>query len=318
MGWVPTVTLLLVTSAFFAGCLEDKAPTTGFQPSRQLNATADTGVIQGVVVNSAVEPIEGVTVRVLRVEAEPLVTTTDMHGFFGFERVPPGDYFLEAEKPGFSKTQVSTTVLAGIADPDMLRIQLEVDLSTLPYYEGPFVFDGFLECGVRTPAAGVAVCFALANANGNLSDDQTQVHYPIAKQPTFAQIEMNWDATQALGSDLALRTSWGRCGAFYCDHGLSGVSPLIVPLNSTILDQIFGNQTELYNRVFADDVDATRPPTPVCHPDIPSVRTAGCLTGWGLIVNQKFSMYTTLFYGYQPDPSWTYIAQQKVPGPPSA
>jgi hypothetical protein len=278
-----------------------------------LAATETTGVVRGIVVDEAIRPVADVSV-VLQADGGPRETVTNAEGAFGFDALPAGTYFIRATKAGFVPTQISTDVVAGVAEPDVVKVLLAADPATTPYVEA-YSFDGYLACGVTTPPVGVALCFLAAE----YLNDHTQVTYPVSKRPAWVQTEMVWQSTQALGGELALMYSYdGGCGLF-CDHEVDGTSPLLLVANQTIIDTIgLGNGTDLYIRVFNSDLDETNPGlgdvcTPIPDPVLGNVWCLG--NGVGLTLEQKFNHYTHVFYGYQPPEGWRFSEGSEVPQP---
>jgi hypothetical protein len=311
-GWIA---LALVT-ALLAGCTS-KGADNGGEPVADFNdlglqATASTGIIRGIVVDDAIRPIAGASV--LLTPGDKTTLSTDA-GTFGFDALEPGTYFLRVEKAGFNATQTSTDVVAGVAEPAIVKVLLAVNPATRPYVE-VYQFEGYLECGVTTPPVGVALCFV----GGDTLNDNTQITYDLTRRPAWVQTEMVWESTQQLGDELALMYSYsGGCGLF-CDHEVDGTSPLLLQANQTVIDTIgLGNGTGLYIRVFNSDLDETDAGlddvcTPVPDPVLGNIWCLG--NGWGLTLEQKFNHYTHVFYGYTPPADWRFSSGQDVPQPP--
>ena len=81
---------LLVLALLLAGCSEPtETPDEPFDASLddELEATAETGVIRGVVVDAAIVPVAGVTVTIDGLDQE---TTSNEAGAFGFDGLEPG------------------------------------------------------------------------------------------------------------------------------------------------------------------------------------------------------------------------------------
>ncbi|MEA3135906.1 MAG: hypothetical protein QOC71_187 [Thermoplasmata archaeon] len=311
-GWIA---LALVT-ALLAGCTS-KGADNGDEPVADFNdlglqATASTGIIRGIVVDDAIRPIAGA--NVLLTPGDKTTLSTDA-GTFGFDALEPGTYFLRVEKAGYNATQTSTDVVAGVAEPAIVKVLLAVNPATRPYVE-VYQFEGYLECGVTTPPVGVALCFV----GGDTLNDNTQITYDLTRRPAWVQTEMVWESTQQLGDELALMYSYsGGCGLF-CDHEVDGTSPLLLQANQTVIDTIgLGNGTGLYIRVFNSDLDETDAGlddvcTPVPDPVLGNIWCLG--NGWGLTLEQKFNHYTHVFYGYTPPADWRFSSGQDVPQPP--
>ena len=304
----------LLAGALLAGCTgggNDPA-STGPEPTFDdlgLQATASTGIIRGVVVDDAIRPIMGATIS-LQGDLARETVSTDL-GTFGFEGLPAGTYFLTVSKAGYFDAQQDAEVVAGVAEPRIVKVQLLVDAANQPYVE-TYVFSGFIEC--MTP--NVALC-GLVNdlAASNLTQDNNQVVYPLAKVPDWVQTEMVWDSTQAAGGKMSVMYSYHNgcddAAGLYCDHEASGASPLLLVANRTVIDTIgLGTEEDLYIRTFTEAVEGTRH----CLPEVPEVGTA-CTGSAGLTLEQSFEYYTHVFYGYQPPEGWRFSSGDPVPQP---
>jgi hypothetical protein len=314
------VTLGMATLVLLAGCSDpggDDGDDADFS-DLGLTPTAETGIIRGVVVDDAIRPVAGATIAARGPAAEASTTSTG-EGLFGFEGLAPGTWFLTVEKPGFQTAQASVDVAAGVAEPPITKVLLAADPSSLPYFEA-YTYDGFLECGVTSPVVGVALCLAPNSFGQNVTTDKTQITYGVTGHPRWVQTEMVWESTQAAGGELALMYSWsGDCGLL-CDHEVDGVSPLLLQANQTVIDTILGNSSGFYVRVFNSDLDETDMGLDsVCTPiPDPVVGNTWCMAnGVGLTLEQKFTHYTHIFYGYAPDPSWRFTSGDPVPLPPA-
>lgn len=286
-----------------------------------LTATQDTGVIRGVVVDPGVVPLSNVQISV-RLQGTVLSTNTSETGAFGLEGLEPGTYFITASKAGFSTGQTSTDVVAGNSNPDVVKLTLEPDASTAPYYLA-VVNKGYIECSVTAVFYGVAACSVgpLASVTADLFLFENE----LSRKPTHLQSEMLWDSTQELGDAMALVWSYnlGQCGGLYCDSGKAdGISPLLLMGNATIVDQLFsdeGNRTSFIIRVFNSDLPDTRPPPgtgdQVCVDTL--VLGKPCARrGVGLTFEQSYEIYSHAFFGYQP-PEWRLSSGAAVPAPPA-
>lgn len=297
-----------------------------------LQATDTTGIIRGVVVDLAVRPVAGVAVE-LRGAGEPTRTTSNAEGAFGFDALPPGDYFLTASKPGYIEAQQSTQVVAGVEEPPIVKILIEADPTTQPYVEA-YVFAGFIECSVR----GMVIAYQC----GVTDVDVVHEEYELAMAPESIVSEMIWASTQAAGDELSLSI---RClpgdsdPAEKCPEGQRGIvrsegkSPQVARINRTLAEQwalgvnpliidlfAFGrSDLDAYNESTVDE--AQKPVTGedcldwngVVFPDGTCVRA----TGPGLILNQKVDVYTHVFYGYAPPEDWQFSVDGDPPAPPA-
>jgi hypothetical protein len=321
VGLPRSACLLLLLGTAFAGCLGGAKASTATDPVADVRvaATATTGVIRGIVVDPAIHPLQGVRLSI-RLGERTLEANSSATGSFGFEGLPAGTHFIEAHKKGYSTSRSGVEVQAGVSDPPVTKIALAPNPSDRPYIEA-FVFKGFLECGVTTPAVGVAVCYAFNLAKENLSADNTQVRYTFGPNLTWLQSEMVWQATNPAGTDLNLWHSYTCPGqTLYCDHGPRGRSPLLVTDNATWIHTLGLDVPggELYMRVFSAELDGTHPPPPadhVCAPD-PALGGEHCVGGAGLALEQDFTIYTHAFHGFAPPAGYRFSGDGEPVVPP--
>ncbi len=302
----------LLLATLVSGCTND--PTTsgddGPAPAafNDVVVTSTTGAIRGVVVTQAIVPIEGALV----VLAGGKNQTSDADGAFVFNGLEPGDYFLTVSKVGYLTVQASAVVVAGKADPAVTKVTLLLDASAFRPFVQEYVFDGFIQCSFTLVAVAFAACSA-ANIFVPITDDRFGVTYDMTQRPTWLQTEMVWQSTQAAGSEMSLQYSWGcdTNGGFLCDHGVGGVSPLLLIANATAIDEINGgdyNGTGLFVRSFNRGLRES-------DPDIPGYGSAPG-GGLGMTLNQRFTYYSHFFYGYEPTAGWRFSSGEGVPQPP--
>jgi hypothetical protein len=314
----PSIAAWALAAAFLAGCA---GGSDGGDPPAVderdfddlgLEASETTGLLRGVVVDDAIRPIANASVRIAG--PTPRDTTTNADGLFGFSGLEPGTYFVHASKPGYNATQASADVVAGVADPPIVRILLSVNPSTAPYVQ-TYVFEGFIECSGSFVAFGLAACSALG-----LPNDKFLAEYEVDRPPQWVQSEVVWESTQAVSPGLNVVYSYQGEDVLYTNYvEARGPSPLVLQANETVAASAgdgLGNGTSLIIRVFNEPIEGTRPSDPVggdgCV-DRPVL--GGCATGVGVTVEQSFSIITNVFYGVVPDPSWRYTEQGPYPIP---
>ena len=272
----------------------------------ELAASATTGIIRGVVVDEAVRPLAGV--RLLVQGTPPLDAVSSGEGLFGFDDLEPGTYFVAASKPGYRTAQASVDVVAGVADPPILRILLATDTSfKAPYFE-QFVFEGFIECSAGAGAVVTYVYGSICSANGQLfPNDRFAESVTLSGYPDFVQAEMSWESTQAA-------SQWLSHSFYYPDPdeldgqkdlSVDGTSPIINTMdNATAKEYIEGLEFEpgqnltLSQRIFTTADGGSYGP------------------GVALTVQQRFTVISTVFYGYLPPADWTFMDSGQVPAPP--
>jgi Carboxypeptidase regulatory-like domain len=323
---------LALPAVALAGCSDAKAPADPAQDvdfdDLDLQATSTTGIIRGVVVDSAVRPIADALLE-LRGADQPATTRSNADGAFGFDALPPGDYFITANKSGYVQSQQSAVVVAGVAEPPIVKILLESDPSTVPYVQ-TYVFDGFIDCSFRAVVIGHATCSQAGTPN-----DLFAVSYTPAGTPDWWQSELVWESTQAFGSDLSLDISC--LGGDPCPDGQvtinrsEGASPRHVTINRTLAEAfLLGTGQDVDIRVFAfgrsdtdvidDDqlngqLNSTSGGAVQCV-EWPAVFDA-CMRfgGIGIIVQQRFTVYIHEFHLYTPPPGWVFSVDGEPPQP---
>lgn len=165
-------------------------------------------------------------------------------------------------------------------------------------------WEGFIECGLSV--------IALCGAADDVTNDEFITHHPLDRTPEWVQSEMVWESTQALGSGFSLWHNAGNDGAFNASRGhwTYGQSPLLHISNETVIGaQDLGTRNnEQVVRVFTGGAEGTNP--------------LGCqsivlvICGVGAAVNQEFTVFTHIFYGYQPEADWRFTDDGE-PAPPS-
>lgn len=300
------LTFLTVGSMAFAGCSGGNGGAGGdpleAAENIDVQATATTGVIRGVVVDDAIRPVPDVEIVVAG--PTPANSKTGTDGLFGFEGLDPGTYFMTAGRPGYGPTQSSVEVVAGVDDPAIVKILLIADP-----FSGPRVtteiWEGFIDCSISFIAAGFAACATLGG------EDDFDVDYNPAGVPDFVQSEMHWKSTQTVAPNLIM--SWSRVipGQSLLDNWEQdqGTSPLLNKADRARIDEVGlggdmdcggGDAGCLYIRIFNGPIDGTNP---TC---VPRPVLGGCTTGVGVTIKQKFTIITNVFYSTQPPEGWLY------------
>ena len=290
---------LALLGTLLAGC-SGEAPDEALPPTDftelDLAATATTGIIRGVAVDEAVRPLAGVTIA-LQTEAGAKETKTTEDGIFGFEDLAAGTYFLAASKPGYFSAQTSVDVLAGVAEPPIAKVLMVADPVNRPYFD-VLKWDGFIQCSTRFVVNALAACSVTGIVDPSLSEDNFTFRMLPGKVPAFAQSEMVWESTQALGDGMKVQYTDDREGLDNYVIAI-GSSPLLISANETLLaDHDVDGETGLLVRIFAGSVDGTTPPA--CPP--------GPCEGVSVVVNQSFTVYTVLFYGFTPPEGYRFSA----------
>ena len=324
---------LLALSLPLAGCL---GGGTGTAQAPE-GATATTGILRGLVVDEAIRPVAGAHVNVTSSGATLNATTGD-DGLFRFVGLQPGTYVVEATKRFHSGHQQAVVVQAGIDEPELVRFQLVLEQGLVPFAQ-VYKHDGYHECGSNVMrvcsniniATWIVVCGQTGGqvCLGNVTNDRSVFFQHIDANPAFLQAELAWEATSPAGTDLSFLIGGGTEEELKGGVGLpaynytSGPSPLMVRLTNhegegawcrNVPDPPCGERALEESsigstRALLGQVDAG--PT---FKAAPCGQVDPCGAGWSM--QQQFTLYTTVFYGYEPPLDWLFTATGAPPQPP--
>ncbi|HJQ93946.1 MAG TPA: carboxypeptidase-like regulatory domain-containing protein [Candidatus Thermoplasmatota archaeon] len=310
----PLPLALAFVAALLAGCTQgspgEDLPPADFD-DLELEATATTGVIRGIVVDDAIRPIAGA--NVLLTPGDKTATSTDA-GTFGFDALEPGTYFLKVERAGYNATQTSAEVVAGVAEPPIVKVLLSPNPSTVPYVE-TLQFNGFLSLG-----AAIGITSVGTTINPTLSealDDTSIWTVEFAEVPAWAQGELVWTHNQAAGGMLIWEMVVGGTNDFK-GYRETEVSPALAYWNTTTLEAEAGNVTDpehgIAYRFFGGPHpllapgEGVIPPRDQC-PTVPTVVLGNrnpCSFGYGLTIQQRADAYIHHFYNFAPPEGWRF------------
>lgn len=253
-----------------------------------LETSDSKGLIRGIVISETITPIEGATVE-LRLTEGGKTQASDAQGAFVFRDLEPGDYFLTISKAGYFTVQASATVVAGVAEPPIVKVQLLVDVVNQPFTELQ-QWSGFLQCGAAIPGFGSVNPCAFTG-----SDNVHEFPFGANRTPDFAQAEAVWTGTQPLGNYLSF--------GFYDPDSLASnwksvntVSPAIVNATKDEIVEAVGEEADkLIVRLFpGTGPDGTNPT---------------------VVVEQRYDVYLTYFYGFVPRAGWAFAVDGLCNGP---
>ncbi len=247
---MPRQTVLALTLAaalLFAGCLgiggDDEADSQDPELQSKARTTADTGGIQGVVTDPAIQPIDGATITLSQTGD---ATQSAQDGSFAFSEVQPASYTMRIEADGFIGTEQEVTVRSGqVSTIDIIIAQKP---SIEPFSQA-IEKAGFVECSVRA-GVGFAAC-AVPNLllGNNATNDKFLFDFPLESNPWQMVSEMSWDANQPLGStlDLIIEPN-GISNDVRTEFGSTlGESPLVINTDRKRFAEIDLNTTRICN-----------------------------------------------------------------------
>jgi hypothetical protein len=246
----------------------------------EVEATATTGVIRGIVVDDALRPLAGANVTL----AGGSSTQTTEAGAFGFDGLEPGTYFLTASLADFTTVQQSAEVEAGVSDPALVRILLVAIPRQTPFIEA-FQERMYVSGAVSTPVLLVRAS-DLIGEEGNFS-----FRIDITPNGTVAQAEFSWESTSPLGENLLIGG-----GTYDGDDALdtndaSGSSVLVLRANAT---QDGETADSVRYNMWAGDFD-----------DPPAA-----------YFQQHVDAFVHVFHNFRPDEGWLFTRDGAHPLPP--
>ena len=315
----PTVLALACASILaLSGCSGDAPeadPLASSFDDLDLQATSTTGVLRGVVVDEAIRPVAGAKVTLGGSSAEAL---SDDSGLFGFEGLSAGNYFLTVEKRGYVRTQQSTAVVAGVADPPILKVLLVADPSTLAYVEVTS-YEGYIQCGFKV----AMVVFDAGScdpqgATGLSKNDDSAPWFPVSRKPMYYQSEMTWEPAQEFSRSLVtiqVACDLDDCGETDTNRlcNVRGPAPLVCKVNMTAAADGGGGGHGLNETGLGGDVGG-----------FTVQMFAGCYqqcvvgaVGLGIALEQRFQVFNHVFYGYEPPADWVFLTDGPPPPPPA-
>lgn len=322
----------VVVGVGLAGCAgggskEDPASQTKFD-DLAVEVTATTGVILGIVVDAQIRPVADAQVT-LRGAGKDLSAATDVEGRFVFDNLEPGTYFLTVTSNLHKEVQTSAEVVAGVADPPITRIQVERLFSQDPY-SVQIVQEGFFECSqagsglwlyassncvvdpYRRFCTSPAPCYpSPTQPMDNITQQKREWHADVESGWQQMVFEMTWEPTaQGTSPNMGIVISTykpTRSGSHWFAQ-FEGSSPM-----RGQIDQGGEHETasgEDPTEIPAEGMQnmsyfvAVRPEDPGC--------TLGCVPP-GFAINQKFTVYLTMFHYGKPPEGWSLVAGDPLP-----
>jgi hypothetical protein len=304
-----TATMLAVA---LAGCSEEggspKPTDDPFSTITTGPVAEGKGLIRGLVIDEAINPIVGATVKVA---GHATSTTTSDAGAFLINDLDPGTYFLTVTKPGYGGVQQSAAVVAGVDKPDIVKVLLQRVPGTEPFVVA-LSFVGYIGCAVKV--ANVVQDNVCGIAGGIDPDENEVINFGTDRIPELLQTEIVWETTQEFGRQLGtIQYVQKEDGSRLRIGNVWGPSPLICRVTPTD-DCTNGDGTggggeglnetgfpgEFWARVYAACV-------PQCVP--------GTAVGLGIVLQQEYTLFGTAFFNWLPPAGWS-LARDGVPAPP--
>lgn len=287
-----------------------------------VEATATTGIIRGVVVDDRIVPVEGAEVAVTGADFNRSMAT-DAEGRFALDGLQPGTYFIAAKSPLHNEQQTTHEVVAGDNDPKTVKIQLTRLFSQEPFVE-PFKATGFIQCNqagvyygsapcvtdftgiVSGPLSGVGPCTPAGCAPQlrTVQSENRGFHTAVGAGWQRLIFEMQWDESSDTFNRLGITVSYNATQrpASHNYMSVGSTSPL---------------RAELVLGVDHENSNAVEPEllVPEGRPDLyyfVGVRQDQFPIP-NVAINQQFEIFTHFFYYGIPPEGWSFIAGDPMP-----
>lgn len=283
--------------------------------------TDTTGAIRGIVVDESIRPVEGAVVHLTGLAERS--TESDAQGRFVFSGLAPGTYFLTVTSSVHKEVQSSAEVVAGVAEPPLVRVQLERLFQQDPY-SIQVVHDGFFECsqaGAGLYSSSNCVYDPYRWALGppsplqpvdNVTQQEREWHADVNAGWQQMVFEMTWEPTSqgtstAMGMVVSTFKPERDGGHWFAEF--EGATPLRGQLD-------VGDEHES-----ASGLEPSRVPEEgmadmsffvSVRPPADSTCVLLCAPP-GLAVNQQFTVYLTMFHFGVPQDGWSLVAGDALP-----
>lgn len=308
---LPLGLFALLAALALSGCTT--APGDALTPSNDdiLDVDATTGGIRGVVVDQAITPVAGAVVTI----TGGLSTESGLDGSFNFTRLEPGEYLIMVGKPGFKGSQTSATVVANDPLPRVVKLLLERVNTATPYLEH-FKLEGYYECAFALPFITDGCDFAYRTAWDELNNSGVQ-------PPVVPRTVQRFSNTQFI--DVGEDTYTIIQEAFWENPSVTEFWIMVdeTPIsNDCDCSDSYGNRIgpvgtiNRLERFTPDGADNTNFTADQGDP-IGEFPTGKTVASRGFMpfgdpqyaLNFQFTVITTLFHNYVPDPEWTFLTK---------
>lgn len=271
-----TVAILTILALAVAGCNGGGKGSKGGPASD--DDLGDLPMLHGYVVDPAIRPLEGVTVKVLDSNA---TTATNEGGYFGFDGLPTEQFLvIVASKDGFISQSKQVTLVPDVPvrlNFTMLPQPIKAPSSTV------LEFEGFLGCQVATVGPTGNNSFD-CNAG---TEQKNRWDFSVEPDLAGAVIEIYWDPVSEAGKTLGMRLETLELGQLNVILGEEvGTSPLAVTVPQSAATKYYPQGGLMRLTLFAAS-DAAQ-------------NEAG--VGYDIVAQQAYNAYASLFY-IEPPPS---------------
>ncbi len=293
---------LVLIAVTLAGCA-DNASVTSTEPDGpgEVTATATTGGIRGVVVDASIVPVPDATVTLKETGA---TTTTDDKGGFIFNDLQPGFYSMEATKQLYDKVQATTQVVAGVSNPDAVKIQITKLTDQEPAFSTT-KYDGYIFCSANVVIAlseecGEGVGIPGVGRVGGNPDNRAQVDFFLdGPNGQSLIVEAVWEPSLTLGAggqgggfNMGIYTDFSCdpvCGWSHAVDRKNSKSPMYLRNDANFAEKGFDQDTAFSTFTWAAS-DET-----------------------GVLLEQRFTVFVTQSYVLPMPEGWSFVNSDPAP-----
>ncbi len=318
------LSLLVLIGVAFAGCADAPAEATDSESENfddvDVEVTDDTGAILGVVVDESITPVVGATV-VLKMPEGQQEQVSDESGRFAFSKIPGGTYFLDVTAPLHVGVQTSATVVPGVADPDVLRVQLQRLYSGEPFVN-PIQVDGFFQCsqaGMPGYLYSSSPCHSQSGAvdlcdNGVCMPQERDFHADVADGWQTMVFEMTWKPSLAGTSErmgMSVSTYKPERNTNHWWASVASTNPMRFQLDVGVPHDTYQEGDGPFGPIPAEGWKDMSYYMSV-RPSEDAVCVVYCAPP-GLAIEQEFTAYLHQFYYLAAPDDWSVVAGDEPP-----
>ena len=278
----------------------------------EVQVSASTGAIRGVVVDEAIRPIAKAKVAVSAAGVNK-TGDTDEGGRFAFSGLKPGTYFIRAEHLLYEAVQVSAEVAAGV-EPAITKVQMKAKFDQKPFHQ-QMKFQGFIACGyqaVLLTAPCVTDYSTVACAGGcvpeahdtltGIQGDHRAINTTVDAQWQTIVMEMTWEPNgQGTSDEMGMLLSYDQRTASEWFGNVEGPRPLMLRFETGAKHPSSqGTKRPMVEVEGAQDLLI-----------LGSIK--GSQEDVGVNVNQDFTIIQTNFYNAKPPADWSFIRGDPFP-----
>jgi hypothetical protein len=277
-----------------------------------VNVSATTGGIRGIVVDQAITPIAKVAVA-LATPTGNKTATTDAQGRFSFGELQPGTYFLSFKHLLYKPVQSSIEVKAGV-DPPITRVQMEALFSAKPYHE-QFKFKGIIACGYQGPiiTAPCLTDYSTVACNGGCVPQahDALTHAQGDNRAFGSSVGPNWQTVivemvfqsngQGTSDQMGELISYQNRTAADWFGNAEGTSPILLRLETGVKTDSQQGEPDTIKAEGQNDLLI-----------LGSVKSASGQEA-GVGINQEFQIFQTNFYNAKPPADWSFANGDDFP-----